>query len=176
MQAPPTLTGARIRLRAAMPGDLDAIAAIGSEPSVTEWWGPQSREKLASELLGDGLDEVSLVIEAEGSVAGMIQYHEETDPGFRHAGVDIFLGAAWQGRGLGAEAIELLVTYLFDELDHHRITIDPRSTTGAPSRHMREPVRAGRSDAPVHAVERRAARRLLMERLRNPPDPPNPDA
>jgi aminoglycoside 6'-N-acetyltransferase len=167
MQAPPTLTGARVRLRAAAPDELDAITAIATEPSVTEWWGPQSREKLESELFGDELEEVSLLIETEGAIAGLIQYHEETDPGFRHAGVDIFLGAAWQGRGLGGEAIELLVGYLFDELDHHRITIDPAvdnlRAVAAYGRVGFEPVGVMRQYMSLNGELRDG---LLMERLR----------
>jgi aminoglycoside 6'-N-acetyltransferase len=31
------------------------------------------------------------VIEKEGEIVGLIQYHEENEPDFRHAGIDIFL-------------------------------------------------------------------------------------
>jgi aminoglycoside 6'-N-acetyltransferase len=123
MQQPPTLESARVRVRPAVPADLDAVFAIANEPSVTEWWGAPVRAELEDELSGGAADVVSLVIEADGVVAGLIQYHEESTPEFRHAGIDIFLGSAWQGRGLGGEAIELVVRHLFDELGHHRITI-----------------------------------------------------
>ena len=65
------------------------------------------------------------MIEVDGVVAGSIQYEEVTDPQYRSAGIDIFLGAAWQRRGLGREAIGVLVRHLFETRGHHRLTIDP---------------------------------------------------
>ena len=65
------------------------------------------------------------MIEVDGAIAGSIQYEEVTDPQYRSAGIDIFLGAAWQGRGLGREAIRVLVRHLFETRGHHRLTIDP---------------------------------------------------
>ena len=54
-----------------------------------------------------------------------IQYHEENDPRYRHAGIDIYLGSRFQGQGAGREAVALLARYLFEQRGHHRITIDP---------------------------------------------------
>jgi len=44
---------------------------------------------------------------------------------YRHAGIDLFVGTAWQGRGLGPGAIRLVARYLFEVRGHHRLTIDP---------------------------------------------------
>ena len=44
---------------------------------------------------------------------------------YRHAGIDIYLGGRFQGRGAGREAVALLARYLFEQRGHHRITIDP---------------------------------------------------
>ena len=44
---------------------------------------------------------------------------------YRSAGIDLFIGEAWQGRGLGREAVGLLVRHLFEGRGHHRLTIDP---------------------------------------------------
>jgi aminoglycoside 6'-N-acetyltransferase len=65
------------------------------------------------------------VIEAGGQVVGSIQYYEETDPMYRHAGMDIFLAMAHQNQGLGSETLRLLARYLFEERGHHRLIIDP---------------------------------------------------
>jgi aminoglycoside 6'-N-acetyltransferase len=65
------------------------------------------------------------VIEVAGQIAGAIQFHEEDDPQYRHAGIDMFLGTAHHGRGLGGEAIRVLARYLIAERGHHRLTIDP---------------------------------------------------
>ena len=116
----PTLAGPRVRLRRSEAADLAPLTAIRAEPGVCEWWGaPQAGDFEAGEH-GD-----VLVIEVGGSVAGLIAYEEVDDPGYHSAGIDLFLGAAWQGRGLGREAIETLVRYLIEERGHHRLTIDP---------------------------------------------------
>jgi aminoglycoside 6'-N-acetyltransferase len=64
-------------------------------------------------------------VEVDGAVAGGIQYHEELDPDYRHAGIDVYLGGAFQDRGLGSDAVRLLARWLFDVRGHHRLTIDP---------------------------------------------------
>ena len=54
-----------------------------------------------------------------------MQASEEDDPDYRNAGLDLFLGPAFQGRGLGRDAIRTAARWLFDERGHHRLTIDP---------------------------------------------------
>jgi aminoglycoside 6'-N-acetyltransferase len=121
----PTLAGPRVVIRPGDEADLDALRAILAEPSVAAWWGePEAREELLVKLRAE-TDAVLLVIEADGEVAGGIEYWEEADPMYRHAGIDIYLSERFQGRGLGTEAIRLLARYLFDARGHHRLTIDP---------------------------------------------------
>ena len=55
----------------------------------------------------------------------MVQYAEESEPDIRSASIDIFVGPAWQGRGVGSDALRTLVRHLIDERGHHRITIEP---------------------------------------------------
>ena len=55
----------------------------------------------------------------------MIQHYEETDEEFRHAGIDLFLGAPYHGRGLGTDAVRTMARHLIDDRGHHRLTIDP---------------------------------------------------
>jgi aminoglycoside 6'-N-acetyltransferase len=123
----PTLRGSRVAIRPGERDDAQALHAVLSEESVTRWWGePESAESLADQFRGDGdADGVLLVVEFDGRLAGGIQYSEEPDPMYRHAGVDIFLGHKYQGRGVGPEAIGLLARFLFERRGHHRITIDP---------------------------------------------------
>jgi hypothetical protein len=96
------------------------------------------------------------VIEVDEEVVGAIQYAEENEPMYRHAGIDIFVTSFRRGQGLGSEAIRLLARYLFDERGHHRLTIDPAAeqrrcyprlrTGGLPQ---------GGSDAAIRARPRR---------------------
>jgi aminoglycoside 6'-N-acetyltransferase len=123
--APPTLTGPRVTLRAATPVDAPAVLRVLRAHEVARWWPlDDDAEALA---LCDGSDpdlEVWAIVVA-GAVEGVIQAWEETDPDYRHAGVDLALHPSVQGRGLGPDAIRLVARYLFEERGHHRLTIDP---------------------------------------------------
>jgi aminoglycoside 6'-N-acetyltransferase len=121
----PVLRGPHVTIRPGGRDDVPPLHAVRSEEAVTRWWGePEEPQDIAAQLAGDG-SSVLLVMEVDGQVAGGIQYHEEEDPMYRHAGIDIFLGAAYQGRGVGPEAIGLLARFLCERREHHRITIDP---------------------------------------------------
>jgi aminoglycoside 6'-N-acetyltransferase len=124
-EARPTLVGRRVRLRPGRPGDAPRLRAILAEPSVSRWWGEPDPVAVIEEDLRGGGSSVLLVVEIDGQVAGGIQYHEENDPMYRHAGIDIYLGSRFQGQGAGREAVALLARHLFDQRGHHRITIDP---------------------------------------------------
>ena len=124
-EARPVLVGRRVRLRPGGPQDAPELRAILAEPSVSRWWGdPDPVTVIEDDLRGSGSSAL-LVVEAAGQVAGGISYHEETDPMYRHAGIDIYLGGRFQGRGAGCEAVALLAGFLFEQRGHHRITIDP---------------------------------------------------
>jgi aminoglycoside 6'-N-acetyltransferase len=121
----PVLTGRRVRLRPGIPGDAARLRTILADPSVSRWWGePDPQAVLEQDMRGSDAT-VLLVVEIDGQVAGGIQYVEEDDPMYRHAGIDIFLGGRFQGQGAGTEAIGMLARFLFEQRGHHRITIDP---------------------------------------------------
>ena len=121
----PVLAGRLVLIRPGGAGDAARLHAILAEPSVARWWGePEPVAAIEDDLRGDG-SSVLLVVEIGGQVAGGIQYNEEDDPMYRHAGIDIFLGTGFQGRGAGTEAVGLLARYLFEQRGHHRLIIDP---------------------------------------------------
>jgi aminoglycoside 6'-N-acetyltransferase len=121
------LRGAQVTLRPLRDGDDATLRAIRTEPDVARWWGLPGAD--ASRVDGDDNDdEVVLAIESHGELVGAIQYHEEPDPDYRHASLDIYLSTRAQGRGLGGDAIRTLARYLFDERGHHRLTIDPAAS------------------------------------------------
>jgi aminoglycoside 6'-N-acetyltransferase len=77
---------------------------------------------------GLSLDEpqsTRFTIEVDGAIAGLIQYWEENEPKYRHAGIDLFIDPQLHGRGIGSEAVTQVVRLLFCEHGHNRITIDP---------------------------------------------------
>ncbi|MEW5992077.1 MAG: GNAT family protein [Chloroflexota bacterium] len=121
----PTLQAGGLRLRPATAADQAALATLLAEPEVARWWVHGRLDEAVAELLEVDDDTTVLAIEVDGTVAGLIQFSEELEPDYRHAGVDLFVGTAWQGRGIGPAAIRLVARHLFDERGHHRITIDP---------------------------------------------------
>ena len=120
----PQLQGERVHLRPLEPGDRAAMARILAEPEVARWWIHEGLD-IAVDGLFDEEAEVRLAIEVDGQVAGMIQFSEELTPDYRHAGIDIFVATAFQGRGIGPEAIRLVARHLFEDRGHHRLIIDP---------------------------------------------------
>jgi aminoglycoside 6'-N-acetyltransferase len=122
--SPFPLQGPRVTLRPATEDDLPAFLRILAEPEVARWWGAYTESQARAELLEDpGVD--TLAIEVEGELAGILLVGEETDPQYRHASLDITLATAHHDRGLGREALRLVVDHLSAERGHHRFTIDP---------------------------------------------------
>lgn len=118
------LRGDRVTLRPAEPGDLDRLTDILAEPEVARWWRSDDGGRTAADFVG-GRGHVPFAIELDGELIGGIQYHEENEPDYRHAGIDIFLSTAHRGAGLGSEAVRLLARHLVEERGHHRLVIDP---------------------------------------------------
>jgi aminoglycoside 6'-N-acetyltransferase len=123
-EALPTLHGERVTLRPMTEADLPPLATMLSEPGVREWWFAPTVPKLREWMFGDE-DARPFAIELDGTLIGLIVYYEEDDPEYRHATVDLSLGSAWLGQGLGTDALRTVARYLFEERGHHRITIDP---------------------------------------------------
>jgi aminoglycoside 6'-N-acetyltransferase len=126
----PILRGPRVLLRGPRENDIDDLAAILDDPEVARWWGRSDRAEI-EELFTSADESIAFVIDVEGEVGGFLQFYEETDAMYRHAGIDLFLGARWRGRGIGTEAIVLAARYLFEERGHHRLTIDPAAANEA---------------------------------------------
>ena len=123
MSQTPTLPGDGLTLRAVTADDGPALVAILRTPEVARWWGNDVED--GGWPIDDDPDTVKFVIEVDGKVAGLVQYSEELDPMYRHAGIDIFLDPQRHGHGLGREAVRTLAAYLFSVRRHHRIVIDP---------------------------------------------------
>jgi aminoglycoside 6'-N-acetyltransferase len=163
------LAGARVVLRSPVAADEAPLAAIQAEPAVARWWPPDTADELHDMLFEPEADIVPWVVEHEGRVVGYIQDWEETDPFYRHAGIDLFLTTAVQGQGLGPDAIRTLAAHLIDDRGHHRLTIDPVATN---ERAIRAYSRVGfRSVGRLRAYQRTAdggwEDGLLMEMLAN---------
>jgi aminoglycoside 6'-N-acetyltransferase len=116
-----------VTLRPLAAGDEAELLRIHSTPEVRRWWdAPDEGFPWTDEP-----EATRMTIEVDGAVAGMIQFHEELTPKYRHAGIDLFLDPALHGRGVGTEAVRQVVRHLFDERGHHRIVIDPAAANAA---------------------------------------------
>ncbi|HZG36940.1 MAG TPA: GNAT family protein [Gaiellaceae bacterium] len=119
------LRGERVVLRPLAAADVPRLAELGSDSEVARWWPGLTEEHLAEKARGEDDGVTCFAVVAGGEVAGLIQYWEEDDPEFRHAGLDVFLGRAYRGGGLGGDAVRTLARHVVRELGHHRIVIDP---------------------------------------------------
>jgi aminoglycoside 6'-N-acetyltransferase len=113
-------------LRPLAPGDEQELLRIHSTPEVMCWW-----DAPAEGFPWDEPESTRLTILLDGFVAGLIQHWEESEPKYRHAGIDVFLDPALHGRGVGTEACRRVVQHLIDELGHHRISVDPATANVA---------------------------------------------
>ena len=118
---------ASLVLRPLAPGDEAELRRILATPEVRRWWDDPD----PGFPWTDDPEATRLTIEVDSAVAGLIQFSEELDPKYRHAGIDLFLDPALHGRGLGTEALRRVVRHLIDERGHHRITIDPAAANVA---------------------------------------------
>ena len=124
-QAAVPLDGPLVHLRPAEPGDEAAFLAILTDPTVHARWQAADPARDARELARHEDDVAVWAIEEAGAVVGLIQTHEETEPHYRHAGIDIVIAEHGQGRGLGTDAVRTVARWLIDARHHHRLTIDP---------------------------------------------------
>jgi aminoglycoside 6'-N-acetyltransferase len=110
----------RLELRPLAPGDEEDLLRIHRTPEVVRWWDDPE-----DGFPWDEPGSTRLTIVVDGRIAGLIQYWEEREPRYRHAGIDVFLDPSLHGRGFGCEAVGRVVRHLIDDRGHHRVTIDP---------------------------------------------------
>jgi aminoglycoside 6'-N-acetyltransferase len=115
-----------VNVRPLARSDAEELRRIHRTPEVAHWW-----DHPGDDFPFDEPESTRFTIEFDGRVAGLIQYWEESEPKYRHAGVDLFVDPALHGRGIGTEAVREVVRRLIDERGHHRITIDPAAENAA---------------------------------------------
>jgi aminoglycoside 6'-N-acetyltransferase len=113
------LRGDRVSLRPLEERHIATLVEFAHEPEVARWW-PRVTDETLRETFGS-----AFAIEHDGELVGYVQFWEEDDPEYRHAGIDLFLGIAYHGRGLGSEAVLALARHLVHDRGHHRLVIDP---------------------------------------------------
>lgn len=126
-----TLHGDLVTLRPVTTDDIPALAAIRDTPQVKDrWWSAEDTAADLAQAISDEEVEV-FVIMFERRVAGMIQWSEEQDPQYRHAGIDLYVDPAVHGKGVGTDAVRTLARHLIRDRGQHRLVIDPAADNAA---------------------------------------------
>src|SRR5947208_2209661 len=98
----------RVVLRPLAEDDEAELLRIHRTPEVVRWWDlPEPGFPWSDEP-----ESTRFRIEVDGTVAGLIQFYEETEPRYRHAAIDLFVDPALHGRGVGTEAVRQMVRHL----------------------------------------------------------------
>jgi aminoglycoside 6'-N-acetyltransferase len=125
------LRGERVVLRPPTEADIAPLAAILATPEVARWWPGEDDETMRERVVEGEPDTTSWAVCVGDEIIGLAQGWEETDPMYRHGGIDLSLHPAHHGRGLGADTVRTVARWLFGERGHHRITIDPAAHNAA---------------------------------------------
>lgn len=122
----PVLHGERLTLRPLTDDDVEILLPAIYEPGTVEWWGDTSDRDYQREGLRNEGNAFAIVVGDE--TAGWLCFHEETEPDYLNVAFDILLRPAFQHRGLGADALRLLIRWFVEARGHHHFTIDPSAT------------------------------------------------
>lgn len=126
----PTLTTNRLLLRQFQPDDAESLFAILSDSQVTEFYGHEPHQSLddtrelirqiqvryeRSEALRWGI-----TLRGVDRLIGSCSFHH-FDPDFHRAETGYELHRAYWGKGIMTEAMSVILTYGFTELELHRV-------------------------------------------------------
>ena len=118
------LRGERVVLRPLRVEDAPRLAELAADPDVARWWPDLDEAELVEKARGKP-NQGFFVVLHDAEPIGLVQYWEESDPDYRHAGIDLFIGAPYQDRGLGTDTVRTIARHLVHDRRHHRLTIDP---------------------------------------------------
>ena len=118
------LRGERVVLRPLRVDDAPRLAGLAADPEVARWWPDLTEAELVKKAVAKR-DAAAFAVLHDGVTIGLVQYHEELDREYRHAGIDLFIGAPYQDAGLGTDTVRTMGRYLVHDRGHHRLTIDP---------------------------------------------------
>ena len=128
------IEGRRLRLRPIEEGDLPSILRWLREPEVLYWWEDALPDLDAArrEYLDPDAHQPlwRYIIEEDGRGIGFAQWCHAYFGGDyeRSAGIDIFIAEPEaRDRGLGTEAVRMLLQHLLEIREVHRVTIDPET-------------------------------------------------
>ena len=110
------LRGDRVVLVPLAEDHAPALRDIRRHQDVADWWG-----QLDDDFPWEEPEAERFTVLVDGEVAGMIEAHEENEPDYRSAEVDIFLDAGLRGQGIGPDVLRTLIRHLVEDRGHHRV-------------------------------------------------------
>lgn len=125
------LRGSRIRLRPLRGEEFDTLWAASQrwlEESGSDMSHEDARARVRDRIADSGsmtAEGIDLAIELDGRLIGDIQARtnpKAMPPGVLELGIELF-DPQDRGQGLGAEAVELMTAYAFDQLEAHRVQL-----------------------------------------------------
>ncbi|MFD3560150.1 GNAT family N-acetyltransferase [Streptomyces sp. NPDC058686] len=127
----PVLTGEKTVLRPFTAADADTMAEIIDDPEVRRFTGDSPSDLTLESLRAwygsrsaqpDRLD-LAVTDRATGELVGEVVLHEWS-PAHRSCTFRTLVGPAGRGRGIGTEAMRLIVGHGFERLGLHRVALD----------------------------------------------------
>lgn len=125
------IKGRNLVLRALEPGDIELLYAVENDPEtwkVSNTLTPFSRYSLEQYIITSGYDifttrQLRLMIELKNQAAKTIGSIDlfDYDPFHRRAGIGIIILAAYRKKGYAAEALSLLLDYVFNTLNLNQV-------------------------------------------------------
>ncbi|WP_283194694.1 GNAT family protein [Rhizobium sp. AN80A] len=120
----------RVRLRPASPDDAEARFALGTDAEIVKMFGvssadvlPMTRHAAEQWALAQTQSPHVWIIEVEKRLIGEIKLHSINDQDRRASMAIGIYDPSFLGKGIGTEAIRLLLQHAFRELKLHRIGI-----------------------------------------------------
>ncbi|KAA0700129.1 N-acetyltransferase [Neorhizobium sp. P12A] len=124
------LEGAGVRLRPASPDDAKARFSLGTDVDIAKMFGvsgsdvkPVTRDAAEEWAQGQAKNPYAWMIDVEERLIGEIKLHSLNFQDRRASMAIAIYHPAFLGKGLGSEAIRLLLRHAFTELELHRIGI-----------------------------------------------------
>ncbi|MET8010264.1 GNAT family protein [Streptomyces sp. NPDC005271] len=125
----PVLPGEKVVLRPFTADDAPAMARILDDAEVRTFTGSSGsfdearpRSWYGSRKDQDDRLDLAVVDRASGALVGEVVLHEWDEPN-QNCAFRTLIGAAGRGRGLGTEAVRLIVGHGFERLGLHRISL-----------------------------------------------------
>lgn len=174
------MSALEVRLRPVTEDDLDMFRRFATEPGLIglDWTGFRDAQAPVRRFAKDGYlgeDDSRLIVEVDGTAAGVVSWTAEGFGVSRYWEIGIALLPDWRGRGIGWRAQAMLCDYLFTHTPTERIQATTHPENIAEQKSLEK---AGFTlEGVLRAVEFRAGRwrdGWMYSRLRSDPYPPNP--